>query len=224
MRFLHTSDWHLGQTLHGFERVHEHQCFLDWLLQTLVAERVDALLIAGDVYDNANPSAASQKQLYRFLRQAKSAVPHLNIVIIAGNHDSPGRLEAPGPLLEEHEVSLVGNVLRSTGAPLRISRPVIVTTFDEFAFHGRTVIAACALIRPPAPADRRFAEAGSRDSVATTTGSAFGVLRLNESTGGGDSFCDAPRANTCSSAAVPPADDVGVPPDVIATYSVPSTE
>lgn len=112
MRFLHTSDWHLGQTLHSFERVYEHQCFLDWLLQTLVAERIDALLIAGDVYDNANPSAASQKQLYRFLRQAKSASPHLNIVIIAGNHDSAGRLEAPGPLLEEQDVSLVGNVLR----------------------------------------------------------------------------------------------------------------
>jgi exonuclease SbcD len=125
MRFLHTSDWHLGQTLHGFERVHEHQCFLDWLLQTLVAERVDALLIAGDVYDNANPSAASQKQLYRFLRQAKSAVPHLNIVIIAGNHDSPGRLEAPGPLLEEHEVSLVGNVLREQSGAIALERMVL---------------------------------------------------------------------------------------------------
>ncbi|MET0963238.1 MAG: exonuclease SbcCD subunit D C-terminal domain-containing protein [Noviherbaspirillum sp.] len=125
MRFLHTSDWHLGQTLHSFERVHEHQCFLDWLLGTLVAERIDALLIAGDVYDNANPSAASQKQLYRFLRQAKSALPHLNIVIIAGNHDSPGRLEAPGPLLEEQHVSLVGNVLRDSEGRLDLERMVL---------------------------------------------------------------------------------------------------
>ena len=125
MRFLHTSDWHLGQTLHSFERVYEHQCFLDWLLQTLVDERIDALLIAGDIYDNANPSAASQKQLYRFLRQAKSAVPHLNIVIIAGNHDSPGRLEAPGPLLEEHEVSVVGNVLRDQAGAIALERLVL---------------------------------------------------------------------------------------------------
>ena len=100
MRFLHTSDWHLGQTLHSFERFHEHQAFLDWLVDVIVAEQIDALLIAGDVYDNANPSATSQKQLYRFLRRAKSAAPHLNIVIIAGNHDSAGRLEAPAPLLE----------------------------------------------------------------------------------------------------------------------------
>lgn len=125
MRFLHTSDWHLGQTLHSFERVYEHQCFLDWLLQTLVDERIDALLIAGDVYDNANPSAASQKQLYRFLRQAKSAAPHLNIVIIAGNHDSPGRLEAPGPLLEELDVSLVGNVLRDAAGAIALERLVL---------------------------------------------------------------------------------------------------
>lgn len=125
MRFLHTSDWHLGQTLHSFERTYEHQRFLDWLLETIVAERIDALLIAGDVYDNANPSAASQKQLYRFLRQAKSAAPHLNIVIIAGNHDSPGRLEAPGPLLEEHEVSLVGNVQRDADGKIALERMVL---------------------------------------------------------------------------------------------------
>ena len=125
MRFLHTSDWHLGQTLHSFERTYEHQRFLDWLLETIIAERIDALLIAGDVYDNANPSAASQKQLYRFLRQAKSAAPHLNIVIIAGNHDSPGRLEAPGPLLEEHEVSLVGNVQRDAEGKIALERMVL---------------------------------------------------------------------------------------------------
>ena len=60
MRLLHTSDWHLGQTLHNYERGYEHQRFLDWLLDTLVAEHIDVLLVAGDVFDNANPSAASQ--------------------------------------------------------------------------------------------------------------------------------------------------------------------
>jgi exonuclease SbcD len=128
MRLLHTSDWHLGQTLHGFDRYDEHQRFLDWLLDTLVAEQVDALLIAGDVYDNANPSAASQKQLYRFLRQARAAAPHLNIVIIAGNHDSPGRLEAPGPLLEEHAVTLIGQVGRDAAGDIDVAgmvRPLL---------------------------------------------------------------------------------------------------
>lgn len=128
MRLLHTSDWHLGQTLHGFDRSDEHQAFLDWLLDTLVAERIDALLIAGDIYDNANPSAASQKQLYRFLRRARAAAPHLNIVIIAGNHDSPGRLEAPGPLLEEHAVTLIGQVGRDATGDIDVDslvRPLL---------------------------------------------------------------------------------------------------
>ncbi|UUZ48068.1 exonuclease subunit SbcD [Massilia sp. B-10] len=101
MRLIHTSDWHLGQTLHNYERAYEHQCFLDWLTDTVVAEQADALLIAGDVFDTANPSASAQKQLYRFLQQVRA--PQLDIVIIMlSNHDSPGRLEAPGPLLESH--------------------------------------------------------------------------------------------------------------------------
>ncbi len=109
MRLLHTSDWHLGQTLHEFERDYEHQCFLDWLLDTLETEQVEALLIAGDIFDNANPSAAAQKQFYGFLTAAKRRVPHLNIVIIAGNHDSSGRLEAPGSLFAAFGATVVGN-------------------------------------------------------------------------------------------------------------------
>ena len=125
MRLLHTSDWHLGQTLHNYERTYEHQCFLDWLLETLVAQQIDALLIAGDVFDTANPSAAAQKQLYRFLQQARARSPLLDIVVIAGNHDSPGRLEAPGPLLEAHGTSVVGHVLRRDDAQIDLERHVI---------------------------------------------------------------------------------------------------
>ena len=117
MKILHTSDWHLGQTLHQYERGYEHARFLDWLLDTLEAEQVDALLIAGDVFDNTNPSAASQQQLYRFLQQARRRVPHLAIVMTAGNHDSPGRIEAPGPLLSLLDASAIGAV----GRPLEHS-------------------------------------------------------------------------------------------------------
>ena len=125
MRLLHTSDWHLGQTLHNFERTYEHQCFLDWLLDTVVAERADALLVAGDVFDTANPSAAAQKQLYRFLQQARARAPQLEIVVIAGNHDSPGRLEAPGPLLEAHGTSVVGHIHRDADGAIDLERLVI---------------------------------------------------------------------------------------------------
>jgi len=128
MRLLHTSDWHLGQSLHNFERAYEHQCFLDWLLATVISERADALLIAGDIFDNANPSSASQKQLYRFLQQAREHVPHLNLVIIAGNHDSPGRLEAPGPLLEAHGTRVVGSVQRGADGAIDAAALVLPLT------------------------------------------------------------------------------------------------
>ncbi|USX16501.1 exonuclease SbcCD subunit D C-terminal domain-containing protein [Oxalobacteraceae bacterium OTU3CAMAD1] len=128
MRLLHTSDWHLGQSLHNFERHYEHQRFLDWLLDTVVSERADALLIAGDIFDNANPSSASQKQLYRFLQRAKERVPHLNLIVIAGNHDSPGRLEAPGPLLEAHGTRVVGAVQRDADGAIDIESLVLPLT------------------------------------------------------------------------------------------------
>jgi exonuclease SbcD len=128
MRLLHTSDWHLGQSLHNFERHYEHQRFLDWLLDTAVAQQADALLIAGDIFDNANPSAASQKQLYRFLQQAKERMPHLNLIVIAGNHDSPGRLEAPGPLLEAHGTRVIGAVQRDADGAIDVASLVLPLT------------------------------------------------------------------------------------------------
>jgi DNA repair protein SbcD/Mre11 len=122
MRLLHTSDWHLGQALHNYDRSYEHQCFLDWLLDTIVAEQADALLIAGDVFDTANPPASAQKQLYRFLQQARERAPQLDIVVIAGNHDSPARLEAPGPLLEAHGTTVIGNVPRDAAGGIDAER------------------------------------------------------------------------------------------------------
>jgi exonuclease SbcD len=128
MRLLHTSDWHLGQTLHNFDRTYEHQRFLDWLLDTIVREETDALLIAGDVFDNANPSAAAQRQLYGFLQQARARAPQLDIVVIAGNHDSPGRLEAPGPLLAAHGTRVVGHVVRGDDGIIDLERMVVPLT------------------------------------------------------------------------------------------------
>lgn len=125
MRLLHTSDWHLGQTFHEFDRTHEHQCFLDGLLDTLEAEQIDALLIAGDVFDNPNPSAVAQKQLYRFLTAAKRRVPDLDLVIIAGNHDSAGRLEAPAPLFEAFDATVVGGVTRDARGAIELDRLVV---------------------------------------------------------------------------------------------------
>ncbi len=146
MRLLHTSDWHLGQTLHNFERTYEHQCFLDWLLDTIVDEQADALLIAGDVFDTANPSAAAQKQLYRFLQQARARSPGLDIVVIAGNHDSPGRLEAPGPLLEAHGTVVLGHVLRGADGEIDVGRMLV--PLSDSAGEVRAWCVAVPFLRP----------------------------------------------------------------------------
>jgi exonuclease SbcD len=160
MRLLHTSDWHLGQTLHTFDRTYEHQCFLDWLLETIVAEQADALLIAGDVFDNANPSAAAQRQLYRFLQQARTRAPHLQVVVIAGNHDSAGRLEAPGPLLEAHGVTVLGNVVRGADGSIDLER-LLVPLRDR----AGTVKAWCLAIPFLRPGDLPRVEPGELEAA-----------------------------------------------------------
>lgn len=124
MRLIHTSDWHLGQTFHDFDRRYEHQCFLGWLLDILETEQANALLIAGDVFDNSNPSADSQRQFYHFLTDAKRRVPDLDIVVIAGNHDSAGRLEAPTPLLEAFDITTIGYA-RHPQAGIQLDRLVV---------------------------------------------------------------------------------------------------
>ncbi|PTQ89141.1 exonuclease SbcCD subunit D C-terminal domain-containing protein [Agitococcus lubricus] len=112
MRLLHTSDWHLGQNFFGFSRYYEHQQFLDWLLNTLTTQNIDVLLIAGDIFDTANPPSSAQQQFYQFLCLAKGRIPHLQVVIIAGNHDSPTRLEVPTPFLNAIDMRVVGQVQR----------------------------------------------------------------------------------------------------------------
>lgn len=113
MKLIHTADWHIGQYFFGYDRKEEHIYFFDWLKKTIKGHQVDVLLVAGDIFDSPNPSAESQKIYYRFLREVTAENPDLQIIIIAGNHDSAGRLEAPTPLLEEMNIYVKG-VVRKT--------------------------------------------------------------------------------------------------------------
>jgi exonuclease SbcD len=112
MRIFHTADWHLGQTLHDFERDYEHSRFLEWLLEQIIAREPDALLIAGDVFDSVNPPATAHRMYFDFLGRAAAARPGLQIVVTAGNHDAAARLEAPATLLNRFNVHVVGTVER----------------------------------------------------------------------------------------------------------------
>jgi DNA repair protein SbcD/Mre11 len=110
MRLLHTSDWHLGHSLHGVGREREHAAFLAWLLEVIARERVDALLITGDVFDGSTPPAAAEAMWFRFLADARARAPGLAVVVIAGNHDSPAKLAAPAPLLAALGVHVIASV------------------------------------------------------------------------------------------------------------------
>ena len=115
IRILHTADWHLGQTFFGYDRVEEHTHFLQWLVRELKENKIDVLLIAGDIFDVSNPSAASQHMFYRFIRQVTEENPKLQLVVVAGNHDSAARLEAPLPLLQEMRTEIRGIVRKHEG-------------------------------------------------------------------------------------------------------------
>ncbi|SIR12804.1 exonuclease SbcCD subunit D C-terminal domain-containing protein [Pontibacter lucknowensis] len=107
MRVLHTSDWHLGQRLVNLERTEEHQHFLDWLLQTIEAEKVEVLLMAGDVFDTGTPSNTALRQYYNFLTRV-CATCCRHIIITGGNHDSVSTLNAPKELLDCFNIKVIG--------------------------------------------------------------------------------------------------------------------
>lgn len=107
MRILHTSDWHLGRALYRQQRYSEFSAFLDWLVETISANQVDALLVAGDIFDTTTPSNRAQELYYRFLCRV-AATNCRNIVITAGNHDSPTLLEAPKELLRIMNIHVIG--------------------------------------------------------------------------------------------------------------------
>ncbi|MGY3922942.1 exonuclease SbcCD subunit D C-terminal domain-containing protein [Aeromonas jandaei] len=125
MKILHTADWHLGHQLHGHDRRFEHDAFLDWLTDTLKAREIDALLVAGDLFDTANPPASAWQQLYRFLARLRAELPHLNMVLIGGNHDSPSKLDAPHELLRAFDLHLVGSISRDGDGKLDIDRLLV---------------------------------------------------------------------------------------------------
>lgn len=109
MRVLHTADWHLGRKLEQFDRTEEHQAFLDWLIRTLTAEKIDILIVAGDIFDSVAPSNTALEQYYKFLSRVKDTCCR-DVIIIGGNHDSISTLNAPKELLRYFNVHIVGGV------------------------------------------------------------------------------------------------------------------
>lgn len=108
MKILHTSDWHIGSTLYGRKRYDESEQFLHWLVETIENHSVEALLVAGDIFDTSTPSNTAQELYYRFLNEV-SRTTCRHVIVTGGNHDSPSFLDAPKALLKAFNVYVVGS-------------------------------------------------------------------------------------------------------------------
>lgn len=137
MKLLHTSDWHLGKRLDDFSRMEEQQAVLQEICEIAEAEKVDAVLVAGDLFDTFNPPTEAVDLFYKVLKQL-AGNGNRPVIAIAGNHDSPDRIEAPDPLARECGIIFAGyphsrvqpftldsglQVLRSEGGFLELKLP-----------------------------------------------------------------------------------------------------
>lgn len=153
MRFLHTSDWHLGRRFHGEDLIPAQSAFLDHLNDTARAENVDAILMAGDIYDRAIPGLDAVRLFNRALHQlADLEIP---IVMISGNHDSAHRLGVGSGLFAR-----AGIHLRTDPATCDV--PVVLT--DE---HGPVSVYGVPYLEPSMVRGQLEAEATSHAAVLT---------------------------------------------------------
>ena len=128
MKILHTSDWHIGHTLYNKKRYGEHEAFLNWLKETIISRGIDALIVAGDVFDTGAPGGQAQRLYYDFLTSLLGTCCR-TVVVVAGNHDSPSMLEAPAGVLEKLHIHTIG----LPGEPARHVIPLIDATGEAKA-------------------------------------------------------------------------------------------
>ena len=137
MKILHTADWHIGKQLHKQSLSEEMTLFLDWLLAYIQKEKVDLLLISGDIFDVANPASKDREVYYRFLSQLIQL--GTRTIITGGNHDSIAVLNAPSVLLGHMGITVIG------GAAEDITQEVIEVKNKNGELE--TVVAAVPFLR-----------------------------------------------------------------------------
>ncbi len=109
MKFIHTADWHLGNSMHDIDRIKEVSTFFDWLKEQINEQKAEALIVSGDIFDTINPPVAARHEYYRFLASLLDTGCQ-NVIIVAGNHDSAPLIDAPKDLLEALNIHVVGSI------------------------------------------------------------------------------------------------------------------
>jgi len=107
MKILHTADWHLGKKLDRFSRIEEQRAVMEEIVQIANDQKVDMVIVAGDLFDNFNPNTDAVELFYKTLKQL-SYEGKRPVVAISGNHDSPKLIDAPDPLARECGIFLIG--------------------------------------------------------------------------------------------------------------------
>lgn len=110
MKVLHTSDWHLGHVLYGYDRTEEQQSMLNQIKEIIKDEQPDAMVLSGDVYHTSQPSAAVQTMFTEAIVAMHRACHEMTIVITAGNHDSGSKHEIYQTPWRELKVFAIGNI------------------------------------------------------------------------------------------------------------------
>ncbi len=109
MRIIHTSDWHLGQYFYGKSRANEHQQFLTWLLEQVTKHEINAIIVAGDIFDTSTPPSYAREMYFDFI--AKLHKTSCQLIILAGNHDSVAMLAESQSVLSKLSTRVVTHVL-----------------------------------------------------------------------------------------------------------------
>ena len=155
VKLLHTSDWHLGRSLIQADLLPAQRAFLDWLVDLAVGERVDAVLVAGDVYDRSVPSAEAMTALEGALvALSEAGIP---LVLISGNHDSPTRLGFGSRLHERAGVHLRTHVAT-------LDQPIVLS--DS---HGEVAVYGVPYLMPDAVREELGAERSHESVLSAAT-------------------------------------------------------
>lgn len=125
MKLLHTSDWHLGHSLYNYDRTLEQTSFLNQLTKIVRAEEPDAMVVCGDVFHYSNPSVAAQRLYNDALINIHQACPGMTIVVTAGNHDSPSKLEVDSMLWQHFGVNVIGGIERKEDGSVDLDKHVV---------------------------------------------------------------------------------------------------
>jgi exonuclease SbcD len=180
MKLLHTADWHVGKVLRGRSRADEHTAVLKELVELAREEDVDAVVVAGDVFDTAMPTPPAQELVMRTLLAMRE--DGREVVVLAGNHDDPRLLDVYRPVLGELGVQVIGRFRRpNDGGALswtaRTGEPVQLALLP-FLSHRFVVRAAEALSGTPADHNRTYADRIAELVRALTAGFAADTVNL----------------------------------------------